>query len=161
PGQINAQVPFEVPLGAVTVTVNSGGAAVGSASVLVESAAPGLFMLAPGHAAAFNQDGSVNGPSQPAPVGSVIAVYLTGLGAVTNFVASGAAAPAIPLSLVSATVTASIAGQPAQVMFAGLAPGFAGLYQVNLVVPPVSPGDEPLRVSVPGDSSNTATISVQ
>jgi uncharacterized protein (TIGR03437 family) len=45
--------------------------------------------------------------------------------------------------------------------FAGFAPGFAGLYQVNLRVPQVSTGDQPLQISANGVASNVAAISVR
>jgi adhesin/invasin len=57
-------------------------------------------------------------------------------------------------------VTATVGGQPATVQFAGLAPGYAGLYQVNLMVPALSPGDYPLQIAVDGQQSNAATVSV-
>ncbi len=157
---INAQVPFETPNGSAAVIVSSNGVIAGSASLTIQSSAPGIFTLAPGQAAAVNQDGTVNGPNQPAAVGSVIAVYVTGLGAVNNPIASGAAATADPLSRTVNSVTASIGGQPAPVSFAGLAPGFAGLYQVNISVPPLPPGSYPLQISISGVASNTASVSV-
>jgi adhesin/invasin len=87
-------------------------------------------------------------------------VYLTGLGAVDNPVATGAAAPVSPFSQVPG-VTATIGGRPAQVLFAGLAPGFAGLYQVNLLLPQVVAGDYALQISVPGAASNIVAISIR
>ncbi|HZT32458.1 MAG TPA: hypothetical protein VFA33_21390 [Bryobacteraceae bacterium] len=166
PMQINAQVPFAVPAGAATLTVSSGGAAIGTAAVTIRSTAPGLFTLAQGRAAALNQDYSVNSPGQPAAAGTILAAFLTGLGPVDNPVPDGAAAPANPLSQTIAPVSAAIGGVPAQVVFSGLAPGFAGLYQVNLVVPQLAPGDYPLEVSTGGGSgkavsSNAATVSVR
>jgi len=46
-------------------------------------------------------------------------------------------------------------------VFAGLAPGYAGLYQVNLVVPQLARGDYPLQVTAGGAAANTAIVSVQ
>lgn len=159
--QINAQVPFETPLGAATVTASSGGNLVGSTSMLIESVAPGLFLLDGGRAAAVNEDGNLNGPGEPVSVGGRIAAYLTGLGPVDHAVATGAAASDNPLSRATNLVSASIGRQSAPVEFAGLAPGFAGLYQVNIVVPQLPPGDYPLQVSVAGVASNTGTVSIR
>ncbi|HUI55969.1 MAG TPA: hypothetical protein VLY04_13430 [Bryobacteraceae bacterium] len=161
PNQINAQVPFTIPTGIAAVSVTLGSRVVGTANVAVQGAAPGLFLLAQDHAAALNQDSSVNSYSQPAAVGSVIAAFLTGLGAVDNPVPAATPASANPLSRVLATVTASLGGQPAAVQFAGLAPDWAGLYQVNLVVPHLAPGDYPLQIFVAGSASNAATVSVR
>ena len=160
PGQINAQVPFGVAAGTAAVEVRSGDALVGTANVTVRPAAPGLFTN-DDQAAVLNQDGSVNSAGRPAGAGSVVAAYLTGLGPVDNPVPTGSPAAANPLSRVTSPVIASIAGQSATVLFAGLAPGFAGLYQVNILVPQMAPGDYPLQVSVAGVASNAATLSVQ
>lgn len=160
PNQINLQVPFEVAAGPATVNLSVGGVATGSRDITIRGAAPGIFLLAKGHAAALNQDYSVNSPSQPAAPGTAIMVYLTGLGAVDHPVATGSAAPADPLSRAPG-VTASIAGVPASVFFSGLAPGFAGLYQVNVLGPPLPPGEYALQISVGSAASNTATVSVR
>ncbi|HUI55133.1 MAG TPA: hypothetical protein VLY04_09185, partial [Bryobacteraceae bacterium] len=161
PNQINAQVPFTIPNGVASVSVTLGSRVVGTANINVQNAAPGLFLLADDRAAVLNQDLSVNSHSQPATPGSVVAAFLTGLGAVDNPVPAGTPASASPLSRVLATVTASVGGQPAAVQFAGLAPDWAGLYQVNLVVPQLAPGEYPLQVSVSGLASNAATVSVR
>jgi uncharacterized protein (TIGR03437 family) len=108
-----------------------------------------------------NLDGSANTPANPAEVGSVIAVFMTGLGPVDHAVATGAAASANPLSHVTGTVSASIGGQSAQVAFAGLAPGFAGLYQVNVRVPQVGAGNQPLGISVNGVAGNSGLVGVR
>lgn len=161
PGQINAQVPFETPIGPATIAVTSGGQFMGAAGITIQPTAPGLFTLGDGRAAAINQDGSLNTASRPAATGSVVSVYLTGLGAVDNAVATGAAASAVPLSWATSLVTATVGDNSAAVIFAGLAPNFAGLYQVNVVVPQLAPGDYPLRITAGGVASNSAIISVQ
>jgi uncharacterized protein (TIGR03437 family) len=94
-------------------------------------------------------------------VGSYLAIYCTGLGAVDNQPAAGAAAPDSPLARVTGAITATIGGQSAQIQFAGLAPRYAGLYQLNLFVPALAPRDYPVQFSVGGFSSNTALISVK
>ncbi|MBZ5610478.1 MAG: hypothetical protein LAP38_19630 [Acidobacteriia bacterium] len=160
-GQINVQVPFEIPPGPATVTLTSGGNVMGTASFLVEPVAPGLFLLGQGRAAVLNQDYSINLASQPAAVGSVIAAYMTGLGAVDNPVGTGLQTPASPLSNVTSHVTATIGGLPASVEFAGLAPGFAGFYQVNVAVPRLAPGDYALVITVAGVASNSGIISIR
>jgi len=159
-GQINAQVPFEIQPGAGVVTLGEGGSIAGSTNFVVQAVAPGLFLLGQGRAAVLNSDFSINTDAKPAAVGTYIAAFMTGLGPVDNPVPTGQPTPATPLSHVTSTVTATIGGQPATVLFAGLAPGFAGMYQVNLTVPQLAPGDYQLRVTVAGVASNAGTISV-
>ena len=87
--------------------------------------------------------------------------YLTGAGAVSPKVADGAPAASSPPSEVTSPVTATIGGQPATVKFAGLAPDFVGLWQVDAIVPAgLAQGDYPLIVTVGGESSNAANVSV-
>jgi uncharacterized protein (TIGR03437 family) len=160
--QLNVQVPFETAIGAAAVTVSAGGVAAGSFTLMVQNAAPGLFASSiPGHAAVVNSDGNVNSPSQPAARGSYVAAYLTGLGPVDPPVATGVAASANPISYLIGMATATVGGQSAQVTFAGLAPGYAGLYQVNILLPQLAPGDYPLQISAGGQMSNTQLISVR
>ena len=138
--------------------------------VPVFSTNPGIFTYdASGHgqAKAVNQDGSLNGDGTitgsdvPAAAGSVIQVYASGLGAVNPQVSQGTPAPNSPLSLVTGRVTAAIAGVPADVSFAGLAPGMIGVYQVNITVPAKLPsGTARLVVYVDGIASQNA-VTVQ
>ena len=65
------------------------------------------------------------------------------------------------LSYVNTTVTATIGGQAARVIFAGLAPGYAGLYQVNVLVPQLAAGAYPIQISAGGVLSNSAIVSVE
>jgi uncharacterized protein (TIGR03437 family) len=132
PYQANLQLPYELAPGPQTVEVSS---AHGTArfEARTEEAAPGIFVLDSGLAAVLNQDGSLNTPLNPAGRGTVLQVFVTGLGAVAPSVATGAPAPVSPLSRAAAEVTATVDGRPAQVAFAGLTPGFLGLGQVNVV----------------------------
>jgi uncharacterized protein (TIGR03437 family) len=158
--QINFQVPFEISPGAATITLSINESVVGSATVPLYAGAPGVFIEPGGNAAAVNQDGSINSAAQPAPVGTVVSVYVTGLGAVNPGVAAGTAAPVSPLSSASG-VTATVGGVPAVVEFAGLAPTFAGLYQVNVQIPQIASGQYNVAVSVQGVGSNPGLIAVQ
>jgi uncharacterized protein (TIGR03437 family) len=153
PTQINAQVPFATASGTATAVLTVGGAALPAASFMAQATAPGLFL-------ARNADGSANSSGQPAAVGSMITVYGTGQGMVDNPIADGAAAPASPPSKPTATVTAILGGQPAQVSSISLAPGLAGVFQATIQVPNLAPGDYPLIVSIGGASSNSVVISV-
>ena len=158
PTQINFQVPFEVAPGSAVIGVSVNGAAAGSITVPLFSAVPGIFLEAAGYAAVVNQDGSINSADQPAPANSFLSAYVTGLGNVFPAVNSGIAATANTLTI--APVTATIGGMAAKVSFAGLAPGFAGLYQVNIQTPQLA-GTYDLRIFVAGSGSNAASVSIR
>jgi uncharacterized protein (TIGR03437 family) len=101
------------------------------------------------------------GASSPASRGEWLVLYANGLGSVAPGVPSGTAPEG--LSATVNPVTVSVGGVPAEVYFAGLAPGFVGLYQINFRVPekaPVGP-ETSLSVSVAGIGSNLATLSVR
>jgi uncharacterized protein (TIGR03437 family) len=161
PGQINFQVPWETAAGSTNVAVSLNGATSNMASVSVAAASPGLFTSG-GNAVVQNSDYTVNQASNPAAPGSAIICYLTGSGPVNQAPADGAASPSSPLVKATSTVTATIGTQSAQVLFAGLAPGFVGVFQVNVTVPSgLAAGTYPLTIAVGGQSSNSATISVK
>lgn len=161
PTQLNVQMPFGLAAGPATVSVTVGAAVIGTKSVVIQALAPGLFTQRQGGAAVINQDGSINSAAQPAAAGSVIAAYCTGLGPVSPSTTAGAAAPSNQLSTVTTSVTATIGNTSANVEFAGLAPGFAGLYQVNIQIPQLAAGQYALQISAGGVPSNSAPISVE
>jgi uncharacterized protein (TIGR03437 family) len=170
PQQINFQVPWQLSGQAqAALTVTSGDLTSASINVPVAAAAPGIFLLSSaGQAAALIANtASIVAPaaafpgSRPAQPGEYITIYCTGLGAVTNQPATGALSDASPLSYTSAgPITVSIGGIAAPVSFSGLAPGYLGLYQVNVQVPANSPTGPavPLTISTGGRTSNQASI---
>ena len=154
PFQINAQVPPGIAPGVHTLRVSS---VYGTAqqSVSVSAAAPAIFLIGnSGMGAVLNQDFSMNGPANPLPRGQVLVVYATGLGAVTK---QG------QLSVTAATVTAVVNGQEMPAAFSGLAPGYVGLYQVNVPIPAATaPGlGVSLTLKEGGQMSNTVAVALQ
>lgn len=87
--------------------------------------------------------------------------YLTGPGSVSPSATTGQAAPSSPLSTVEGPYSFTIGGAPATVSFFGLTPGFVGLYQANLTVPALAPGEHPLVATVAGAASNRPLASVR
>ena len=144
----------------VTVTVNNVTSSVGK--VAVQSAAPGLFTQGDGAAIVQNSDYSLNTSGNPAAAGSAIIAYLTGSGPVNQSVADGAVSPSSPLVLATSQVSATIGTQTAQVLFAGLAPGLVGVFQVNVAVPAgMATGSYPLTITAGTQASNSAPINVK
>ncbi len=160
PTQINAQVPFEVALGAASLVVESNGASAAPVALTMVPAAPGIFLLDGTRAAATNQDFTVNGAGNPAAAGSVVSVYFTGQGQVDVPMTTGAASPIDTLGNTLAPTAATIGGQPATVIFCGLAPGQVGLGQINVQIPDLPPGDYPVVLHIGDAISNPGVISV-
>lgn len=129
----------------------------------VQPATPGLFTAnssGQGPAAALNGDLSINNASNPADRGGVVILYLTGGGQTDPPSSDGVIAAQADKTALA--VTASIGGQPAEVLYAGSAPGIvAGVLQVNLRVPAVS-GTVPVVVTINGVASQAnVTVAVR
>ncbi len=163
PGQINAQVPFGLATGRqYQVVVNSGGVPSTPDSIQLVDAAPGIAALASGGVIAQHGDGTLVSATAPAKAGEFLVVYLAGLGATDNAVATGAGSPTSPLAAATAVPSVSLNGIPASVYFAGMTPGLVGLYQINFQVPASAPnGDLALAVSQGSLSANTTTLTVK
>lgn len=176
-GQVNIQVPWELA-GQTQATLTDTVGSLTSPSVTVRLAqfAPGIFttnsagtgqgaVLLANTATFAAPSGSIPGAlAQPAARGQTVSIYCTGLGPVSNQPASGAAAPGgANLARTPTNPTVTIGGVNATVSFSGLAPGFVGLYQVNVAVPQsVTPGaSAPLILTIGGVQSNTVNIAVQ
>jgi uncharacterized protein (TIGR03437 family) len=109
---------------------------------------------------------------QPVHAGAYLQIYATGLGKATSngtptapVLPSGTPAPANGSLLYTtvATPTVTIGGFDAPVLFSGIAPGYQGLYQVDVQIPlAIAPGsDVPLQIMMPGGVPDTATIAIQ
>jgi uncharacterized protein (TIGR03437 family) len=140
--QINFVVPFEAPTSgtAQVVVVNpSTSQVLGSGSMIMNAASPGFFTINQrgfGQIAALNEDNSVNSASNMAKPGSYIQLYLTGQG--SDF--KGSAPPdgqgsTGPLSTSSLPVVYIGGSLVTNVSYSGLAPGYPGLWQINVQIP--------------------------
>jgi uncharacterized protein (TIGR03437 family) len=171
--QINAQVPWELSSQqSVQLAVNANGL-VGCAATSTSTAlvAPAIFSVngsGKGQGAILIANTATlaapAGPgSTPATAGDYLSIFATGLGPVSNTPASGAAA-GNPLGVTQYPPVVTIGGVNAPVTFSGLAPGFVGLYQVNVQVPANTPKGDAIAVVLRSLSlyiSNTVTIAVQ
>jgi uncharacterized protein (TIGR03437 family) len=174
PNQVNIQIPLELS-GQTSATLVATTAAGSSSPVAVPVAAfaPAIFSL--------NQQGTGQGivtiansrtivaptgsvadaDARPAAKGEYVTIYCVGLGDVNNRPATGA--PALDgSSTTKLPVTVSLGSVTVPAAYAGLAPGFVGLFQVNVQVPPAAPSGRavPLVLSVAGAASNSVTIAI-
>ncbi|HTB19110.1 MAG TPA: hypothetical protein VK708_13400 [Bryobacteraceae bacterium] len=149
PGQINFQVPAATPVGGleeIQVARVSSGQVLASWLFQMDAESPGLFTVdgsGSGQVVASNQDGSANNGANPAKAGSTVTLYATGQGVVSGMPPDGqgaqgiASTPELPQVFINAGFVPS-----SDVQWSGLAPGFAGLWQINVKVPSdAPPGD--------------------
>jgi uncharacterized protein (TIGR03437 family) len=131
-------------------------------SVPLNDFAPQFFTNGNNIADAFDLSFKLISANNPAQRGQVIQLYANGLGPVNNQPSSGA--PAVDASnTTKQPVTVNFGGQSATASFAGLAPGFAGLYQINVTVPSNAQtgGAVPVTITVGGVTSAQATLPIQ
>ena len=142
--QVNAQVPYSVA-GKTTaeLQVRYQGVASNVVTMPIAASAPGIFALAGGknQAVALNQDGTLNSPANPAEPASIVILYTTGEGQTNPPGVTGKLAdppfpePRLPVSVSFSDIRAE------EILFAAGAPGFTGLMQINVRIPPgVNPG---------------------
>ncbi|MGH9801881.1 MAG: choice-of-anchor V domain-containing protein, partial [Blastocatellia bacterium] len=161
--QINYQIPYSTSAGAASVVVLRDDGVASYGSVNVAAAAPALFAAdasGKGQAAAQNSDFSRNGDPVISPQtkrarkGDYVVLYGTGAGA--QFVNAnnnqpltikdGEAATGSPLAATASLPTATVGGKTATVYFSGVAPGFVGLWQLNVQVPNDAPSGASVEV---------------
>ncbi|MBS1787588.1 MAG: cadherin-like domain-containing protein [Acidobacteria bacterium] len=178
--QINYQIPYSTAAGTASVVVLRDDGVASYGGVNAASAAPALFSAdasGKGQAAAQNSDYSRNGDPATSPQtkrarkGDYVVLYGTGAGtqfvnANTNqplTVKDGEAATNNPLAATASLPTVTIGGKPATVYFSGLAPGFVGLWQLNVQVPTDAPSGANVEVVVTfsGKTANRVTIAVE
>jgi uncharacterized protein (TIGR03437 family) len=125
-GQVNSRIPEEMAGRAeVEVEVLAGGKVRGRSRVPLAAAAPGLFTVqrGVGQIIAVHEDGSLNAAEHPASRGSIVVLYATGHGEVDSE------------GRVTLPVQLKIGNASAEVLYAGAAPGFQGLMQINAKLP--------------------------
>jgi uncharacterized protein (TIGR03437 family) len=116
-------------------------------------------------------DGTLVSASSPANVGEALTVWAFGLGQTTPPAATGQPAKMAPAAetfnldfnyQVNALASKPFTGEPDRIplhpLFAGLAPGYVGLYQVNFVVPPQPPNGTP-RCALSGTFAAGSNVS--
>ena len=136
-GQLSAEVPYSVRnKNSTSVQIEYQGARSTPLIVPVSPAAPGIFSIdSTGQGAILNQDYSINNVNNPAAPGSIVSIYATGEGD-TDPPGVDGKLTTFPLPMPLLSVSVLIGGLPADVSYAGGAPGAtAGLLQVNAKVP--------------------------
>jgi uncharacterized protein (TIGR03437 family) len=164
PTQINAQLPYSA-VGPTDTVVHSQTGISDVFVAQVDSAAPTIFKVTGPDSSQFaavfrSENFKLATLSNPLRQNEVAIIYATGLGQVTPLAVPGIAATTAPLQVVSEAPLVEFGGVQADVLYAGLAPGFVGLYQINVRVPGVAPLglQVPLTITM---GANATTVSVR
>jgi uncharacterized protein (TIGR03437 family) len=173
PTLVNFQVPFLTVGGPAKVPlVITQGTQSTTVTVTLQQYAPALFTTNGGGtgqaSAQVANTASIAAPvgafpgSRPIHIGEYLSIYCTGMGDVSPRPVLGNPSPISPLSQTLTTPVVTIGGVQGTVIFSGLAPGFAGLYLINVRIPDAAPAGDaiPIVASIGGFTSNTATVAV-
>jgi len=154
-GQINAQLPFDLTSSTVSLRVRRSTGASNAMNVAIATAGPAFYTWSgtgKGDVAALhNQDWSFVNSGNPAKPEEYLILYATGLGPVTSPPSVGRPGGDNrqwgAINYTRQDISVTIGGEPAKKVFAGLAPGFVGLYQINIQVPKIlQPGNHAIVV---------------
>ena len=161
--QVNLQIPWELQNQSSALVKVVVGDTNGTVVTLpLANHSPGIFEVGTSAAAALDAFFKLLTAANPAKRGQAIQIFANGLGPVTNQPASGEPASATKLSQTITTPVVMIGGQAAQVLFSGLAPGFPGLYQVNVIVPnSAAAGAQKLTIAIGGKTSKESGLILQ
>ena len=158
PNQINFLVPSNLKAGTWTVQVARDGLSGPELDVTLVDSAPGFFQLDAVTAIATFPDGSVVTKDNQAQGGQVIVLYAGGMGQ-TNPKTDYGTVPMFPAMITHLSdLEVTLDGVPLDrslIFYAGITPGIAGLYQVNLTLPVDAPPDPEIRVRIGNQTSPT------
>jgi uncharacterized protein (TIGR03437 family) len=149
PTQVNVLISTSLIAGPATVQLVNNGLAGPPVSIMLGPAAPALFQADAQNVIATHGNGPVVTPASPAVKGEIVVLYATGLGptspaAIPDQIAT-AAAPLANLADFRVLLNGA-AVDPHQILYAGVTPGFAGLYQINLQLPANVPANPEIRI---------------
>ncbi len=159
PTQINFLVPANFLPGIFNLNVVVDGLAGPAVAIQIAAASPALFQLDPANAVATRADASVITSDSPARPGDIVVLYATGLGQTTPPIESGKLPTQAALLARIDEFAVLLDGQPVDphsIEYAGIAPGFAGLYQINVTLPDSTAANPELRIALAGSISPPA-----
>jgi uncharacterized protein (TIGR03437 family) len=172
-GQINIQIPYEATATQqVPIVLSVNNALTLPLMLNIVPATPGVLSANDGPTppsvqngahiiAQHSADGSLVTTASPAKPGEYLVMYLVGMGATNPAVASGVETPTAPLSKVVDEPTVTVGSQTSTLLFAGLTPGFVGLYQIDFQVPPgAASGELVVTVTQNGVAANPTLLVV-
>ena len=163
PLQINFLVPSDLLPGTFQFWVDRQGTRGPIVSVTLQNAAPAMFQLPSGAVIATHPDGSLVSSDSPAAAGGIVTLWATGLGNTKPELVDGVLATAAPLQWLSqlnqfdVRINGAVL-DPTKILYAGAAPHYAGLYQVNVKLPEQLPANPEIRMGLGGTLSPPGLI---
>ncbi len=151
PTQINFVVPYQLSAGTVSLVVVRDSQAGPVVSVQLNNTSPGFFVWNGNQAVAVHLSGEVVSPTSPAVAGEIIVMFAGGLGRTAPDAPAGQLATAAFPIYYASQLQVFVDGSPCppgNVLYAGLTPGFAGLYQINLILPAKLGSNPEIRVGI-------------
>jgi uncharacterized protein (TIGR03437 family) len=174
PSQINYQLPYGTAIGNAEVVILRDDGVASYGHVVVASSAVACFSVSStgeGQASAINSNYLPNSTSNKAMKGDYVSLFSTGTGkGLLNestgqpyTMKDGDANPVNPLVVTAETPVVTIGGKTALIYYSGLAPGYVGLWQLNIQIPPDAPSGVAIELVVTygGRTSNRVTIAVE
>jgi uncharacterized protein (TIGR03437 family) len=161
PTQVNLLIPTSLIPGPVMIQLVVDGLAGPAIPILLQSAAPSLFQLDAATVLAVHLDGSTITAASPAKAGEVVVLFASGLGptnpaAIPNQIPQQAAS-VTPLSSFTMLINGT-AVNPQQILYAGVVPTFAGLFQINVQLPGNTPSNPQIQIGYAGIMSPTGRV---
>jgi uncharacterized protein (TIGR03437 family) len=156
PTQINFLIPASLIAGPVGVQIKLDGRAGPSVKVDLSTAAPALFQADSQFVVGTRPDGSVITKDKPIRPGEIVVLYATGLGiADPNLPDGQVPTMAVAIQRISEfrVEIGGVTVPSSSVQYAGVTPGFAGLYQVNLKIPDILDQNPEIRIGFDGQMS--------
>ena len=157
PTQINFLLPYDLEAPAIEISVERDNLSGPKVKIRLSDTAPAVFRMDAQTVVAAHLDGTVVTHESPARGGEVVVLFATGLGRTKPAQLSGRLAASAAALLWSDRFTVRLDGAavpPARVLYAGVAPGFIGLYQINLLLPD-NPGQDPELTVAFGDQASS------
>jgi len=151
PTQINLLIPNVLTPGVYPLAVIRDGFAGPPVSITLNLTGPALFADNFGNVVAQHLDGSLVTSAAPGNPGEWVVLYALGLGRTIPdaqiYVASESAAPIANINQFALQLN-GVGLPPANIYYAGITPNFAGLYQINLLIPLNSPATPQIQISI-------------
>jgi uncharacterized protein (TIGR03437 family) len=161
PGQINFLIPYDLTVSTAIVYVARQGVAGPGVKIPLARTSPGFFEWNGNYAVAQHVDGTLISASHPAAPGEIVVLYAGGLGRTSPDVPSGHIVSGPTSILYESELQILLNGDPcpaSSIYYAGLAPDYAGLYQINLLLPDVVPPDPAIRMVMGTQSSPVSVL---